>query len=77
MRKNPKLFTEEEYNFLHKVFIQQEPDGTKLFSRIKRKRGVGLDLTEVKHVKKRYVQWQQGQGGENGIFFVRNEERNF
>lgn len=76
MRKNPKLFTEEEYNFLHKVFLQ-EPDNTKLFTRIKRKRGVDLDMTEVRHVKKRYTQWQQGQGGENGIFFVRKEDRGF
>ncbi|HII15790.1 MAG TPA: hypothetical protein HA362_05770 [Nanoarchaeota archaeon] len=76
MRKNPKLFTEEEYNYLHKVFMQ-EPEDTKLFTRIKSKRGVDLDLTEVKYVKKKYGKWRECQGGENGIFFVRREDRDF
>ena len=60
MRKNPYLFTAEEYNFLHQIFMKQQDD-TKVSERIKRKKGVGLDKTEIQLVKRRYSTWRNEQ----------------
>jgi len=68
MRKNPFLFSEEEYKFLHHVFLKQ-PENTKLYKRIKSKKGVGLDKSEVQLVKRRYSKWKSTQNA-NGILFV-------
>lgn len=70
MRKNPRLFTHEEYKFLHQVFMKS-PEDTKIFKRIKSKKGVGLDLTEIKHVKKKFSRWIQGQ--DNTVFLPSGE----
>lgn len=57
MRKNPRLFTQDEYNFLHQVFLKKEPE-TKLSKKIQKKCGVGLDLKEINHVKNKYHRWR-------------------
>lgn len=74
MRKNPYLFSDEEYSFLHKVFLKEQED-TKIFKRIKNKRGVDLDKSEVRHIKTRYTKWRGSQENENQIFFVMNQRR--
>ncbi|MFH1638332.1 MAG: hypothetical protein ABIB71_07950 [Candidatus Woesearchaeota archaeon] len=60
MRKNPRLFTAEEYLFLHKIFLN-EPVETKIFKRIKSKRGVGLDKSEIDHIKKKFSKWKESE----------------
>jgi hypothetical protein len=65
MRRNPRLFTQEEYMFLHKIYLK-DTDETKIFKKIKSKKGVGLDLTEINHVKKRFTRWVEDQ--DNGVF---------
>lgn len=57
-RKDPKKFTIEEYMFLHSTFLR-EPEETKIFQRIKAKKGVGLDKVEIDHIKKRFVKWKE------------------
>ncbi|MBI4447631.1 hypothetical protein HY643_01500 [Candidatus Woesearchaeota archaeon] len=61
MRKNPYVFTKDEYIFLHQRFLKTEEEDTKLFKRIKAKRGVGLDRSEIKYIKNRFTKWR----GEN------------
>lgn len=58
VRKDPRKFTIEEYIFLHKTFLKN-PEDTKFFHRIKAKKGVGLDKSEIDHIKKRFVQWKE------------------
>ena len=58
MRKNPKLFSPEEYIFLHKVFLK-ETNETKIFKKIRIKRGVGLDKSEIDHIKKKFSKWKE------------------
>lgn len=58
MRKNPRLFTPEEYIFLHKVFLKQTNE-TKIFQKIKSKRGVRLDKGEIDHIKKKFNKWKE------------------
>ncbi|MEA3378319.1 MAG: hypothetical protein U9Q69_01645 [Nanoarchaeota archaeon] len=70
MRKNPRLFSQEEYNFLHQIFLKDTAK-TKISKKIKSKKGVGLDLQEIKHVKKRYDNWCNGQ--DSSIFLPNGE----
>jgi len=51
--------------FLHKIYLK-DTDETKIFKKIKSKKGVGLDLTEINHVKKRFTRWVEDQ--DNGVF---------
>ncbi len=74
MRRNPRLFSDEEYAFLHNVFLKR-PEETKIFKRIKKKRGIDLDGTEIKHIKRRYEKWRDTQDSENPIFFVQKNSR--
>jgi len=60
MRRNPYLFTPEEFNFLHQIFLKDN-DETKLFTRIKKKKGVGLDKSEIQLIKRRYSKWKDSQ----------------
>ncbi len=57
MRRNPKLFTPEEFNFLHRTFLGHG-DETKLFKKIKAKKGYSLDKREIDLVKKRFQKWK-------------------
>ncbi len=75
MRKNPKLFSPEEYIFLHKFFLK-EVNETKIFKKIKSKRGVGLDKSEIAHIKKKFEKWRRTEDaamllptGDNNIPF--------
>ncbi|RME55086.1 hypothetical protein D6777_01685 [Candidatus Woesearchaeota archaeon] len=70
MRKNAKLFTPEEYMFLHQIYLKDKDD-TKIFKKIKSKKGIGLDLTEIKHVKRKFAKWLENQ--DNGIFLPDGE----
>lgn len=74
MRRSPHLFSDEEYVFLHHVFLKQ-PEPTKIFKRIKGKRGLDLDRSEVKYVKRRYTKWKGIQENGNQIFFVNGNHR--
>ena len=65
MRKNPALFTLEEYQFLHQIFLRT-PEEAKTYRKIKMKRGTGLDKSEIKYVKRRFLQWRETQ--DNTIF---------
>ncbi len=69
MRRNPYLFNPEEYTFLHKVFLKSS-EPTKLFKKIKKKKGVDLDKQEVNYVKRCYSRWRNNQDNENQIFFI-------
>ena len=62
MRRNPKLFTPEEYNFLHTQFLK-EGDETKVFKNIKAKKGFDLDKREIALVKRRFQKWKEGNPG--------------
>ncbi len=64
MRRNPKLFTPEEFNYLHKTFLK-EGDETKVFKKIKAKKGYDLDKREIDLVKRRFQRWR---GDSSGMF---------
>jgi len=65
MRKNPALFTLEEYQYLHQVFLRN-PEDAKTYRKIKMKRGTGLDKSEINYVKRRYQKWRETQ--DNTVF---------
>ncbi len=64
MRRNPLLFTPEEFNFLHTTFLK-EGDETKVFKKIKSKKGYGLDKREIDLIKRRFQSWK---GDNPGMF---------
>jgi hypothetical protein len=57
-RRNPYLFKPEEYQFLHRIFLNAT-ERTKTFASIKKKKGLNLDKQEIIHVKKRFVEWKE------------------
>lgn len=71
MRKNPRLFGQEEFMYLHQIYLKND-DGTKIYKKIKAKRGVGLDMFEIKHVKKKFSKWMNDQ---DGMVFLPNGDR--
>ena len=62
-RRNPYLFKPEEYQFLHRVFLNST-EKTKTFTNIKRKKGLNLDKLEIVHIKKRFVEWKEDNKNE-------------
>ena len=60
MRKSPYLFSQAEYMYLHQVFLKAQ-ESTKLWRRIKEKKGVDLDKSEIDYVKRRFMSWCQSQ----------------
>lgn len=60
MRKNPALFTLEEYQFLHQVFLRL-PEDAKTYRKIKMKKGTGLDKSEIQYIKRRFQKWRETQ----------------
>ena len=58
MRRNPYLFKPEEYQFLHRVFLDTT-EKTKMFTKIKKKKGLNLDKIEITHIKKRFQEWKE------------------
>ncbi|MBU2589281.1 MAG: hypothetical protein KKA65_04080 [Nanoarchaeota archaeon] len=74
MRRDPRLFTDEEYSFLHYIFLKNNEE-TKIFKRIKQKKGMDLDGLEIKHVKRKYEKWRDSQDSENQILFVNDNSR--
>ncbi|MAG77988.1 hypothetical protein CL616_01345 [archaeon] len=62
-RRNPYLFKPEEYQFLHRVFLNTS-ESTKTFASIKKKGGLNLDKQEIIHVKKRFVEWKEADNNE-------------
>ncbi len=65
MRKNPALFTLEEYQFLHQIFLRI-PEDAKTYRKIKLKRGTGLDKSEIQYIKRRFQKWRETQ--DNTVF---------
>ena len=65
MRKSPYLFSQAEYMYLHQVFLRTQ-ENTKLWKRIKDKKGVCLDKSEINYIKRKYSLWCQSQ--DVGIF---------
>lgn len=63
MRKNPKLFTPEEFNFLHTTFLKENSEETKVFKKIKDKKGYDLDKREIDLVKRRFQKWRSDNPG--------------
>jgi len=74
MRRDPRLFTDEEYTFLHHIFLKT-PEETKIFQRIKQKKGMDLDGTEIKHIKRKFEKWRDLQDSDNQILFVNDNSR--
>ncbi|MEK6816551.1 MAG: hypothetical protein AABY09_02980 [Nanoarchaeota archaeon] len=76
MRKNPRLFGQEEFMYLHQVYLKTD-DGTQIYKKIKAKKGVGLDMLEIKHVKKKFSKWMSDQ--DNTVFLPSGdrEDRGF
>lgn len=58
MRRNPLIFKQEEYEFLHRVYLAQPSKG-KFFESIDRKKGVGLNKDQILYIKKRFVEWKE------------------
>ncbi len=57
-RRNPLLFKQDEYKFLHKVYLSK-PSKSKMFVNIKKKGGLGLDKEEILFVKKKCAEWKE------------------
>jgi len=68
MRRNPYLFSPDEYKFLHQVFLKEKEQG-KMAEKIRKKKGVGLDKSEIKLVKRRFENWNTAIG--NDKYFER------
>ena len=58
MDKTWRVFSIEEYMFLHKTFLKSKDD-SKLFKRIKAKKGIGLDKSEINYVKRKFLKWKE------------------
>lgn len=70
MRRNPLLFKQEEYEFLHRVYLSQEST-SKFFQKIQRKSGVGLDKKQILYVKKKFAEWKERNPHE--LLWMENE----
>jgi hypothetical protein len=66
-RRNPLLFTTEEFQFLHKVLLT-ESSKAKHFVSIKKKDGIGLDLDEIAFVKQKFETWKESH--ENDLIWM-------
>jgi hypothetical protein len=66
-RRNPLLFTAEEYQFLHKVFLL-ESSKAKHFVSIKKKDGICLNPDEIQFVKQKFESWKEGH--ENDLLWM-------
>jgi hypothetical protein len=62
-RRNPLLFRQDEYQFLHKVYLLGT-SRSKVFVSIKDKKGISLDVDEIMHVKKKFEEWKLGNQNE-------------
>lgn len=58
MKRNPLLFKQEEFNFLHQIYLSQQSNA-KPFVNILKKKGVGLSKDEILLIKKKFVEWKQ------------------
>lgn len=56
MRKNPELFSKDEFKFLHRVLVKN-PGNSRLSKNISNKRGHDLDKNEIDYVKKQFKEW--------------------
>ncbi len=57
-RRNPFLFKPEEYSFLHRVYLKDVNDKSKVFKQIVAKKGMGLEQKEIMHVKEKFQEWK-------------------
>ena len=57
-RRNPLLFKPEEYSFLHRVYLKDVNDQSKVFRNIVEKKGLGLEETEIMHIKEKFLEWK-------------------
>ncbi len=70
MRKNPLLFKQEEYEFLHRVFLSN-PSKAKMYQDISEKKGIGLTTDEITFIKKKFAEWKQHNPNE--LLWMGNE----
>ncbi len=70
MRRNPLLFRQEEYEFLHRVYLST-PSKAKIYTDISRKNGVGLNKDQILFIKKKYAEWKQHNPNE--LLWMGNE----
>jgi len=71
MRKNPLLFKQEEFEFLHRIYLSQNSKA-KFFQSIQKKNGVGLNKDEIMFVKKKFVEWKSSDSNE--LLWMNQEE---
>jgi hypothetical protein len=57
-RRNPLLFKPEEYSFLHRVYLKDVNSKDKIFRNIVEKKGLGLEETEIMHIKEKFQEWK-------------------
>lgn len=57
MRRNPLLFRQDEYEYLHRVYLSQ-PNGTKVYQQISKKNGIGLSKDQIMFIKKKFSEWK-------------------
>ena len=58
MRKNPLIFRQDEYEFLHRVYLSN-PSKAKVYTDISKKKGIGLSKDEIMYVKKKFAEWKE------------------
>lgn len=58
MRRNPLIFRQEEYEFLHRVYLST-PSKAKVYQDISKKKGIGLSKDQIMYVKKKFAEWKQ------------------
>jgi len=63
MRRNPLIFKQEEYKFLHTVYLR-EPQRSRVYFSIKRKNGIGLAKSEIIYVKRKFEEWKASHHNE-------------
>lgn len=70
MKRNPLIFKQEEYEFLHRIYLAQ-CSKAKFFQSIQKKNGVGLNKDEIMFVKRKFSEWK---GSDNNELLWRGEE---
>ncbi len=58
MRKNPLIFRQDEYEFLHRVYLSN-PSKAKVYQDISKKKGIGLSKDQIMYVKKKFAEWKE------------------
>jgi hypothetical protein len=69
-RRNPLLFKQEEYQFLHRIYILK-PSLSGIAKIIKDKKGLGLSEEEIMFVKKKFSEWEEKNP--NGLLWMKKQ----